>query len=318
MTHHAEHHHGHDHGHDHGHGHSGHHHAPATYDRAFIIGLALNIGFVVVEFIWGLIANSIALIADAGHNLSDVLGLLLAWGAIWLSRRQPSPQHTYGWRKSSILAALLNAIVLLLVTGGIAWEAVQRFYQPHEVAGQTVIVVAAIGILINTGTALMFLSGRQHDLNIRAAFLHMAADALVSVGVVLAGIVILLTQWVWLDPLLSLVISGFIVLNTWALLKESFNLSIDAVPPGIDARLVQVYLAEQTGVSQVHDLHIWGISTTETALTAHLVMPEGHPGDEFLMQVQQALHHNFGIAHTTLQIEVSYSHCSCSLVRDRT
>lgn len=314
MAHHAEHHHG----HDHGHGHSGHHHAPAAYDRAFIIGLALNIGFVVVEFIWGLIANSIALIADAGHNLSDVLGLLLAWGAIWLSRRQPSPQHTYGWRKSSILAALLNAIVLLLVTGGIAWEAVQRFYQPHEVAGQTVIVVAAIGILINTGTALMFLSGRQHDLNIRAAFLHMAADALVSVGVVLAGIVILLTQWVWLDPLLSLVISGFIVLNTWALLKESFNLSIDAVPPGIDARLVQVYLAEQTGVSQVHDLHIWGISTTETALTAHLVMPEGHPGDEFLMQVKQALHHNFGIAHTTLQIEVSYSHCSCSLVRDRT
>jgi cobalt-zinc-cadmium efflux system protein len=315
-----QHQHGHSHQHSHhsassaGHGH--HHHAPANYDRAFLIGLVLNVGFVLIEFIFGLLANSISLIADAGHNLSDVLGLVLAWGASWLARRQPSSRHTYGWRKSSILAAFLNAVFLLVATGAIAWEAVMRFWQPSEVAGGTIIWVAAIGIVVNTGTALMFLSGRHQDLNIRAAFMHMAADAMVSLGVVFAGIVILYTRWQWLDPAFSLVISTLIIYNTWELLRDSFNLAIDAVPANIDERAVQLYLAEHSGVQAVHDLHIWGMSTTETALTAHLVMPEGHPGDAFLTAIAHELHDHFGIEHVTIQIEAGDADCSCSLCGD--
>lgn len=311
QHHHQEHQHSH-HSHSAGHHHS---HGPANYDRAFIIGIALNLGFVITEFTFGVLANSIALIADAGHNLSDVLGLVLAWGASWLARRQPSSRHTYGWRKSSVLAAFLNAVFLLVATGGIAWEAVQRFAQPGEVEGGVVIGVAAIGIAINAGTALMFMSGRRGDLNIRAAFLHMVADAMVSFGVILAGFVILYTGWFWLDPAFSLVISALIVFNTWELLKDSFTLAIDAVPPMIDERAVHLYLAERPGVSEVHDLHIWGMSTTETALTAHLVMPIGHPGDEFLIELNKELHHHFGIQHCTVQIEVSNSQCSCNLVK---
>lgn len=291
--------------------HQGHHHAPANYDRAFIIGLILNLGFVLIEFVFGLLAHSISLIADAGHNLSDVLGLVMAWAAVLVSRRQPSHRRTYGWRRASILAALFNAVFLLVVTGGIAWEAVNRFYSPDAVAGNTIIVVAAIGIVINSVTAWMFMSGRQSDINIRAAYLHMAADALVSFGVVLAGVAIWVTQWNWLDPAFSLVISAIIIWNTGALLKEAFNLAIDAVPERIDFLAVRTFLAERPGVQEVHDLHIWGISTTEVALTAHLIMPDGHPGDQFLAELGHELHDHFDIDHVTLQIELGDTDHAC-------
>lgn len=309
--------HSHDHAaHNHGHAHA-HSHTPANYSRAFAIGLVLNLGFVVIEFVYGVLADSIALIADAGHNLSDVLGLLLAWGAAILSRRPPSRRYTYGWRRSSILAAFLNAVFLLIVTGGIAWEAIRRFQQPGDVQGTVVITVAVIGIVVNTITALLFMSGRKGDMNIRAAFLHMAADALVSVGVVLAGIGILLTGWEWLDPAFSLVISAVIIVNTWQLLKESFSLAIDAVPQEVDERAVHTFLTERPGVAQVHDLHIWGMSTTETALTAHLVMPDGHPGDVFLTTLCRELNAHFKIEHSTIQVEIGETACSCVLKPDR-
>jgi cobalt-zinc-cadmium efflux system protein len=297
----------------HDHSHAEHHHAPANFNQAFLVGLLLNSGFVLTEFTFGLMANSVALMADAGHNLSDVLGLLLAWAASFLATRQPSARYTYGWRKFSILAAFLNAIFLLLATGGIIWESVGRLLQPSEVEGATVIGVAAVGVVINTFTALMFLSGRKGDMNIRAAFQHMAADALVSVGVVLAGIGILLTRWLWLDPAFSLMISAFIIFSTWGLLKDSFHLAIDGVPNSINELAVRTYLSERAGVSQVHDLHIWSMSTTETALTAHLVVPAGHPGDLFLAQISEELSAHFGIQHATLQIEVGDSNQPCLL-----
>lgn len=290
-----------------------HHHAPANYNRAFVVGTILNSGFVLTEFVFGWQANSVALMADAGHNLSDVLGLLLAWTSTIVARRQASAGYTYGWRKSSVLAAFLNAVLLLIATGGIIWEAIQRLVNPGEVNGAIVIGVAAVGVAINTGTALMFLSGRKGDLNIRAAFQHMAADALVSIGVVLAGVGMLLTHWLWLDPLLSLIIGCFIVLSTWELLKDSFRLAIDGVPNNIDERAVRAYLSERPGVAEVHDLHIWSMSTVETALTAHLVTPAGHPGDEFLAQICQELHDRFGIEHTTIQIEIGDSDRACLL-----
>lgn len=311
--HHHEHdHHDHDHHHDH-HGHHHHHHVPADYNLAFTVGVLLNSGFVVTEFVAGLLANSVTLMADAGHNLSDVLGLLLAWGATLLARRQATTRYTYGWRKSSVLAAFLNAVFLMLVTGGIVWESLQRLIHPSPVQGTVVIGVAIVGILINTGTALMFLSGRKNDLNIRAAFLHMAADALVSVGTVFAGLGILFTNWLWLDPVFSLLISTLIIVSTWSLLKESFHLVIDGVPHAIDERLVRHYLTEYRGVEGVHDLHIWSMSTVEVALTAHLVMPQGHPGDEFLVDLCQELREHFGIHHATLQIEVGDPHHPCPL-----
>lgn len=273
--------------------------------------MLLNGGFVLAEFVFGLMANSVALIADAGHNLSDVLGLLLAWGASLLTRRKPSTRFTYGWRKSSVLAAFLNSVFLLLVTGAIVLESVQRLIHPDEVKGAIVIGVAAIGIVINTATALMFLSGRKGDMNIRAAFQHMAADAIVSLGVVVAGIVIMLTNWLWLDPAISLIISALIIFSTWELLKDSFSLAIDGVPSDIDGRAVCTFLSERPGVTQVHDLHIWSMSTVETALTAHLVIPTGHPGDGFLAQVCQELRDHFGIQHATLQIEMGDSNYPC-------
>jgi cobalt-zinc-cadmium efflux system protein len=297
----------------HDHSHAGHHHAPDNYNRAFIVGLILNGSFVLTEFSFGLLANSVALIADAGHNLSDVLGLLLAWIASLLARRQPSSRNTYGWRKSSILAAFLNSIFLLVATGVIVWEGIQRFLNPSEVEGTIVIGVAVVGILINTGTALMFLSGRKGDINIRAAFQHMIADALVSVGVVLAGIGILLTRWFWLDPAFSLIVSALIIFSTWGLLKDSFHLAIDGVPSNIDELAVLTYLSERPGVTQVHDLHIWSMSTVETALTAHLVTLAGHPGDEFLAKICHELRDRFGIQHTTIQIEIGDSSHSCLL-----
>jgi cobalt-zinc-cadmium efflux system protein len=288
-----------------------HHHAPANYSRAFAIGIALNLAFVVAEFIYGNLAHSLALVADASHNFSDVFSLLLAWGAAWLSKREPSVHRTYGFRRSSILASLANAVVLLVAVGGIAWEAVRRFGEVAPVAEGTVIIVAACGIAVNAVTAFLFLSGRKGDLNIRGAFLHMAADAGVSLGVVLSGVAILLTGWWWLDPVVSLVIAIVILVGTWGLLREAFNLAMDAVPESIDTAGVQNYLAHLPGVMAVHDLHIWGMSTTETALTAHLVIPEGTFTDTFLNDTAQALHDQYGIEHTTLQIETGDANQRC-------
>ncbi|WP_337884430.1 cation diffusion facilitator family transporter [Fischerella thermalis] len=297
----------------HSHGHS---HEPTNYNRAFIISIVLNTGFVVVEVIYGLVANSLALLADAGHNLSDVLGLLLAWGASFLGRRQPTPRRTYGLRRSSILAALLNAILVLVASGAVAWEAIGRFLEPSSVSGSTIIGVAAVGIAINMGSALMFLSGRERDLNIRGAFIHLVADAAVSVGAVLAGIAIVTTGWLWFDPAVSLIIVVVIVVSTWQLFQESFNLVTDAVPAGIEPLAVRTFLAELPGVTSVHDLHIWAMSTTETALTVHLIMPTGHPGDAFLEQVNRELHDNFSIEHATIQIEFGDPNYPCPLAQD--
>lgn len=292
----------------HTHDHAGHTHAPPDFGRAFAIGVALNTLFVVIEVIFGLISNSTALLADAAHNLSDILGLLIAWGAAALTRRPPSARFTYGFRSSSILAALFNAMFLLVAVGGIGWEALHRLTAPQPVASQTIMIVAAIGILINGFTAWLFMSGRKSDINIEGAFLHMAADAAVSAGVVIAGAVILLTGWLWIDPAVSLVICAVILWSTWTLLARSVRMSLDAVPDAIDPRAVRTYLEGLPGVSEVHDLHIWPISTTNTALTCHLVMTGGHPGDRFLSQLAHDLDHRFSIDHPTVQIESGKLH----------
>src|SRR5215468_5478254 len=289
--------------HHHDHGTQGHSHAPKSFGLAFALGTALNAGFVVVEAVFGFLSNSTALLADAGHNLSDVFGLLVAWAAAALSRRAPTTRFTYGLGSTSILAALLNSVFLLVGVGAIAWEAVLRFAHPQPVAGLTVIVVAAIGIVINGATALMFASGRKGDINIRGAFLHMAADAAVSAGVVIAGAVIVLTGWLWIDPAVSLAICVVIMWSTWGLFKDSIRMSLDAVPPGLAIAEVRRFLAALPGVTALHDLHVWPMSTTETALTCHLVMPGGHPGDAFLMQTAHDLRDRFDIGHVTLQIE---------------
>jgi cobalt-zinc-cadmium efflux system protein len=249
------------------------------------------------------------LLADAGHNLSDVLGLVMAWVAMYLSKRQPSARFTYGLRSSSILAALFNALFLLVSVGGITWEALRRLAHPPEVAGLTVMVVAAIGVGVNAATALMFMRGRKGDLNIRGAYLHMVADAAISAGVVVSGGLILLTGWNLLDPLVSLVVSAIIVFGTWSLLRDSVHMTFAAVPGNIDPDKVRDHLAGQAGVVAVHDLHIWSISTTETALTAHLVMPGGHPGDRELEIIAEQLHRDFGIGHATMQVETSGEQC---------
>ncbi|MBT8368568.1 MAG: cation diffusion facilitator family transporter [Deltaproteobacteria bacterium] len=279
------------------------HHDHTDYSQAFKIGVALNVGFVIIEVVFGLLADSLALLADAGHNLSDVLGLILAWGAAYLTQREATDRRTYGWRKSSILAALFNAIILLVAIGGIGWEAIRRFNQPSHVAGATIIWVAAMGVIINGITALLFMSGRKSDLNIRGAFLHMAADAGVSAGVVLAGIGIFFTGWQWLDSAVSLLIVAIIFIGTWGLLKDSFNLALDAVPRHIDTREVRDYLADLPGVSQVHDVHIWGMSTTEVALTAHLVKQGTEDDDSLIAKMKKDLHRRFAIDHITIQWE---------------
>ncbi|MBK6735229.1 MAG: cation transporter [bacterium] len=302
---HDHHHHGH--GHDHGHGH--HHGTAATTGRAFLVGIVLNGAFVAVEAGAGLVTGSLALLADAGHNLSDVLGLLLAWGANRLARRAPSLRRTYGWRRSSIMAALLNAVLLLVAVGGIAWEAIRRAQEPTPVPGATVMIVAGIGFVINAATALLFLSSRKHDLNARGAFLHMAADAAVSLGVVAAGAAIVATGWAWLDPAVSLVIAVVILFGTWGLLKESLDLSLDAVPVGIDAADVRACLAALPGVTAVHDLHVWAMSTTEVALTAHLVKPDPGGDDALIARATHELGERFGIAHVTLQWERAGNDC---------
>jgi len=288
---------------------AGHSHAPASFGSAFAIGIALNLGFVVVEVVYGVLAHSLALVADAGHNMGDVLGLLLAWVATFLARTAPTERRTYGLRSSSILAALFNAIFLLITVGAIAWEAIRRFGDPTVVQGRTVIWVAIVGIVINTVTALMFMSGRKRDLNIRAAFMHMAADAGVSLGVVVAGLVILATGWLWVDPVISLAIAAVITWGTWGLLRDSVNLALHAVPQGIEVAKVRQYLSSLPHVTEVHDLHIWPMSTTETALTAHLVRDTDDCDCALLDQASEDLNRKFEIQHATLQFETVDHRC---------
>jgi cobalt-zinc-cadmium efflux system protein len=294
-------------GHDHDHG-------TPRHNRAFAIGIGLNLAFVAIEGIYGLRAHSLALVADAGHNLSDVLGLLLAWGATALASRRPSARRTYGLRRTSILAALGNALLLLIAVGAIAWEAVRRLQSPEPVASGVVIVVALIGIGINTATAILFLRGREKDLNIRGAYLHMAADAGVSAGVVVAALLMRQTGWLWLDPVVSLSIALVITISTWDLLRDSVNLALDAVPEEIEPDQVAEYLRRIPGVASIHDLHIWGMSTTHVALTAHLVKPGAEDEDRLLADTCRELHDRFGIEHATLQIERSEAAARCAQV----
>ncbi|MBR0993900.1 cation transporter [Bradyrhizobium japonicum] len=312
--HHGHHHHdrgGHGPGHDHGYGHV---HAPANFGKAFAIGIVLNTALVVAEAIYGYLGNSTALLADAGHNLSDVLGLVVAWGASIAARRAPSGRFTYGFRASTILAALANAVFLLVATGAIGWEAILRLREPEPVAGVTVMVVAGIGILINGFTAMLFASGRKDDINIEGAYLHMAADAAVSLGVVVSAALIIWTGWLWLDPVTSLVICATILWSTTSLLRGSIDMSMAAAPKGIDLAAIRALLLARPGVSAIHDLHVWPISTTETALTCHLVMPTG-AADTFLMETAQLLKTTHRIGHTTLQVE-THPDNGCALAPD--
>lgn len=302
--------------HRHDHTSHGHSHAPASFGRAFAIGTLLNGGFVVAEIVAGLAAHSMALLADAGHNLGDVLGLLMAWTAANLARRAPTARFSYGMGRGTILAALLNATILLVSVGAITIEALRRLISPEPVGTITVMIVAAIGIAINGVTALLFAAGRKGDLNIRAAFQHMAYDALVSLGVVIAGAVILLTGWQRIDPLASLAIAAIILLGTWGLLRESAGMAMDAVPPAIAPEAVRAHVLALPEVTAVHDLHIWPMSTTETALTLHLVTPAGHPGDAFIASLASSLHERFNIDHTTVQIELDPT--SCTIACDHT
>jgi cobalt-zinc-cadmium efflux system protein len=316
---HAGHRHDHDHGHgdhdhagdaaraadgDHGHGHAGHahHHAPASFDRAFAIGIGVNIAFVAIEAFYGWKVNSLALLADAGHNLGDVAGLVLAWGGALAGKLRPDARYTYGWKRASILAAFANALLLLVAMGSLAWEAIGRLHAPQPTQGLTVMVVAGIGIFVNLGTALLFMRGRDHDLNIRGAYLHMASDALVSAGVVVVGALALWTGWAWLDPAASLLIALVIVVGTWGLLRQSLRLMFDGVPVHIDLVAVRALLEALPGVDRVHDLHVWATGTSEVALTAHLVMPLAQPDDAFYEAATRHLRERFRIGHVTLQV----------------
>jgi len=294
-----------EHHHDHG-------HVPVSFDRAFAIGAALNVVFIAAEVGYGFAADSLALLADAGHNAADVLGLLLAWGAVWASRQKPSQGFTYGWRRSSIMASLVNAVLLLAAVGVIVVEAVQRFANPEPVATGTVMVVAGLGILVNGITAWLFARGRKGDLNIRSAFQHFAADAAVSAGVVAAALVMRQTGWLWVDPVVAIAVGAVITVTGWATLKEALRLSLDAVPNGIDCATIEAYLAALPGVQAVHHLHVWPTSTTEVALTAHLVIPEAGPHDALLGRIAHDLGHDHGIAHPTIQIEADAAACACA------
>jgi cobalt-zinc-cadmium efflux system protein len=292
-----------------------HNHTPANYNRAFAIGITLNIGFVIIEASYGVIADSLALLADAGHNLSDVLGLLLAWGAAFLASKKPTRKRTYGFRRVTILASTISGFLLLVALGGIVWEAIGKFAEPTPVRGTVIIVVAAIGVVINGATALLFMSGQKHDLNIKGAYLHMATDAAVSLGVVIAGVVISITGWLWIDPSLSLAIVVIVLIGAWGLLKESLNLSIDAVPEGIDVAEIQRFLEGFRQVVKTHDLHVWGLSTTEAALTVHLVVNNDQIDNDLLHRLQDDLHDKFGIGHATIQIERESDEYNCQLDR---
>ena len=308
-------HHGHagQHGHGHSHGSGGHSHAPADFGRAFAIGIVLNTIYVVLEATFGVISGSLALLADAGHNLSDVLGLLIAWGATWLAKRRPTSRRTYGYKRSPILASLANAVILLVAVGAIVWEAIRRLIEPEPVATGMIIWVALAGVVVNAGTAWMFMAGRKGDINIRGAFLHMAADAWVTVGVIVAALLIQWTGRQWLDPAIALVIAVVILLATWSLLRDSVNLAMDAVPSDIDPDEVRTYLRGLPGVQAVHDLHIWGMSTTETALTAHLVRPGTGLDDALLHRAAEELRKRFGIGHATFQVESGDAGHPCAL-----
>lgn len=305
--------HGHDHGHDHAHGHHHHHGDPNTMGRAFAIAIALNTAFVAVEFFYGFMANSTALMADAGHNLSDVLGLMLAWGAAILAKRMPNQRYTYGLRSTSMLAALFNAMLLMVACGGIAFEAVQQLMRPEPVAGITVSVVAGVGILINGFSAWLFMSGSKDDINIRGAYLHMAADAAISLGVLVAGVIVRYSGWNWIDPAVSVVIVAIIVYSTWSLLKQSLRLMLAAVPDNVDRAGIEQFLRDRPGVTEVHDLHIWAMSTTETALTAQLVTPAGYPGDVAVDDISRRLREDFSIQHSTLQVRLGTTVHECCL-----
>ena len=286
-------------GHDHTHDHS---HAPADFNAAFAIGIGLNMAFVAIEAFYGWKVGSLALLADAGHNLSDVIGLVLAWAGALAGKLRPDARHTYGWKRASILAAFINALLLLVAMGSLAWEAVHRLQSPEPMQGVTIMVVAGIGIVVNTATALLFMRGRNSDLNIRGAFLHMAADALVSAGVVVAGGLALWFGWDWLDPAVSLVIATVIVVGSWGLFRQSVHLLFDGVPEGVDLRAVQALLESMPGVAGVHDLHVWAMGSSEIAMTAHLVMPQGQADDVFLQRATEQLHERFKIAHVTIQV----------------
>lgn len=295
-------------GHDHGHS-----HAPENFNRAFAIGIALNIAFVAIEAWYGWKINSLALLADAGHNLSDVAGLVLAWGGALAGRLRPDARHTYGWQRASILAAFLNALLLLVAMGSLAWEAIGRLGTPESTEGWTIIAVASVGIVFNTATALLFMRGRQGDLNIRGAFLHMAADALVSLGVVLGGALYLWRGWAWIDPVMSLAIAVIIVLGTWSLFKQSLHMLFDGVPEQVDLARVRQLLLGLGGVAEVHDLHVWAMGTSQTALTAHLVLSgAGVNRDALLHEAEHVLHEHFDIRHVTVQLEsAAYArHCA--------
>ncbi|MDP2152596.1 MAG: cation diffusion facilitator family transporter [Methylotenera sp.] len=282
-----------------------HEHTPANFNSAFAIGIALNVAFVAIEAFYGWKVNSLALLADAGHNLSDVLGLILAWVGVFASKLRPNSRHTYGWKRATILAAFANALLLLVAMGSLVWEAIGRLNSPTQVQGVTIMVVASIGVLINSVTAWLFMRGGESDLNIRGAFLHMAADAMVSLGVVIAGALALWFGWAWIDPVSSLLIAAVILLSTSRLFRDSLHLLFDGVPWQIDPDHVRHYLEALPGVVNVHDLHIWAMSTSQIAMTVHLVIPEGHPGDQFLEVIRENLHEKFEIEHATIQIELN-------------
>ena len=290
----------------------GHHHHPDRYNRAFLVGIGLNLGFVFVETGFGLMSGSIALLSDAGHNLGDVFALLLAWGAFRLAKSRPSERRTYGMKRATVLASLISAVFLCVALGAVVWEAINRLKDPAAISGLTIIIVAGIGVIINTATAFMFMSGRKTDLNIKGAFLHMAADAAISLGVVCAGIAIMATGLTWIDPAMALMVAVAILVTGIDLLRESLDLAMDAVPRHIDLSEVRSYLAELPGVADVHDLHIWGMSTTETALTAHLVIPGGRVDDAFFLSVAENLQQRFSIQHPTIQIESGDSNKICA------
>ncbi len=297
----------------HSHDHHHHHHAPKNYNNAFIIGIALNFIFVIVEAVYGFFSHSLALMADAGHNLSDVAGLLLAWGAFWLVRKKPNTQFTFGLRKSTIFSALLNSIILLMAVGIIIWEAIHRLFSPNIIESKTVMIVAGIGILVNAMTALLFFKDKDDDMNIKGAYLHMAADALISLGVVISALIISYTSWYWLDPIISIVISLIIIYGTWDLLVGSLKLSMDAVPEGINPLEVKKYLESLEYVTDVHDLHIWGLSTTETALSVHLTVKNNIIDNKNLVQINEHLKKHFKIHHPTIQIEIFDENFECHL-----
>jgi len=309
------------HDHDHSsHGHHGHAHLPPSsgYSRAFLLGIGLNLAFVLVEVTYGLVAHSLALLADAGHNVGDVLGLGLSWGAAALAKVKPSHRRTFGFRRTTIVASVANAFILLFVTGGLTWESIGRLQSPVPTRGALILVVALVGAVVNTASALLFMKGRRKDLNLRSAFLHLASDAVLAMGVALSGAIILGTGWFWLDPAISIVIAVAILAGTWSLMKKSMNLILDAVPEGIDPIQVKAFLGTLAGVIEIHDLHIWAMSTTETALTAHLVMPGNSCRPTFLAEACKALHDRFGIDHATLQIDPEEAPAPCTLASDET